>query len=106
MRKTYVLDPETRELVEKKHYYQTQGAYIQGDMEPIISPIDGSVITSRSKFRSHNAKHGVVPYEEFGDAFFERKARERQSRLEGVTPQQKRERIEALKYAFEKHSRR
>jgi hypothetical protein len=103
MRKTYVLDPETRELVEKKHYYQAQGAYIQGDIESIVSSIDGSVITSRSKLRSHNAKHGVVPYEEFGDAYFQRKAQERQRLLNGATPQQRRERTEALIHAFEKH---
>lgn len=28
--------------------------------EPIISPIDKSVITSRSQLREHNARHGVA----------------------------------------------
>lgn len=105
MRKTYVLDPVTRELVEKKHYRKIEGAYIIGDIEPIISPIDGSVIGSRSKYREHNEKHGVVPYEEFGDKWFEKKRTERIANQNVNTPAHRRDRIEALKHAFEKHRR-
>jgi hypothetical protein len=106
MRKTYVLDPITRELVEKKYFYTPQASYIQGDIEPVISPVDGTIIGSRSKLREHNAKNGVVPYEEFGDAYFAKAKAERWKRAQGQTPQDKKERIEALKYAYEKHSRR
>ena len=106
MRKTYVLDPVTRELVEKKEYYRAQYSYIQGDIEPVVSPIDGSVISSRSKLREHNARHNVVPYEEFGDKWFEKKSVERYHKMTGQTKQDKMERIEALKYAIDKHSRR
>ena len=105
MRKTYVLDPVTRELVEKKDFHKAHGAYIIGDIEPIISPIDGSIIGSRSKYREHNEKHGVVPYEEFGDKWFEKKAKERIENLNLSSSRERKERIEALKYAFDKHRR-
>jgi hypothetical protein len=41
------------------------GAYIQGDVQSFISPVDGSVITDRRQLREHNAKNGVVNFHEF-----------------------------------------
>jgi len=106
MKKTYVLDQVTRELVEKRYSYTPQTSYIQGDIEPTVSPVDGTIISSRSKLREHNVKNGVVPYEEFGDAYFARAKEERWKRSQGLTPQDKKDRIETLKYAYEKHSGR
>lgn len=34
---------------------------ILGDIEPFVSPIDGSVITGRAALRAHCQQHGVVP---------------------------------------------
>lgn len=32
---------------------------VMGDITPFVSPIDGDEITSRSKLRAHEQKHGV-----------------------------------------------
>ena len=34
---------------------------VLGDIEPFVSPIDGSVITGRASLRAHCKHHGVVP---------------------------------------------
>jgi len=41
-----------------------QSAYIMPDKQPYVSPMDGSLITSRSHHREHMRRHGV---EEAGD---------------------------------------
>lgn len=41
-------------------YYGDTSAYIMPDKSPYVSPMDGSLITSRSSHREHMRKHGVV----------------------------------------------
>jgi hypothetical protein len=70
-RKVFGHDGSTRTyvdgvLVEGTEPDNVEGsAFIMPDIEqfygkPIISPIDDSVITSRSQLREHNSRHGVA----------------------------------------------
>lgn len=64
-RKSYVQvkTPEGYKLVEKSEAYKfrsNKSATIMPDMKEMISPIDGEVITSRSAYRNHMKKHGVI----------------------------------------------
>jgi len=53
------------------------GAYIQGDIQSFVSPIDGTVISDRKQLREHNKRHGVVNAAEFSKEFYEGKAKDR-----------------------------
>jgi hypothetical protein len=59
------------------------GVAIHGDIEPFVSPLDGSVISDRKQYREHCKKHGVVPASEFSPEFYERKAKEREKHYTG-----------------------
>lgn len=45
---------------EERHLHERKSAMIMPDMEPMKSPIDGSIISSRSAYREHMKKHGVI----------------------------------------------
>ena len=63
-----------------------------GDMQPFISPIDGSIISGRASRREHMLKHGVVPTDEImGDV-----ARNRKRMLEGFKEKTKENIREAI----------
>ena len=53
-------------------------AFIQGDIEPFVSPLDGSVISDRKQMREHMQRHGVVHASEFSPDFYAEKRRERE----------------------------
>lgn len=58
MKRTYVyMDGE---LVEKRRDAKGQWHYIQGDIQPYKSMIDGSMITSRSQHRKHLKQHNCI----------------------------------------------
>lgn len=40
--------------------YRRRSAEIMPDIEPFKSPIDGTIISSRSKYRDHMKRHGVI----------------------------------------------
>lgn len=59
MRKTFIQDPKTGELVEKEKYYREPEIHqVMPDIQPYQSMIDGTMITSRSQHREHLKKHG------------------------------------------------
>jgi hypothetical protein len=54
---------------------------VHDDIQPFRSPIDGSLVTSRSQLRDHMGQHGVVPYDEVkGTKVEDRYAAERDKR--------------------------
>lgn len=58
-------DPKTHELIPIEEWYkrdnsEPSGVQIMGDIQPYVSMIDGSIITSRSKHRQHLKDHGCV----------------------------------------------
>lgn len=78
MKRTYVLNPLTNKFEEKHSRPRIDLHYVQDDVPPFVSPVDGSIVNSKSGLRNHNARNDVVNYQEFGDAHFERAAKERE----------------------------
>jgi hypothetical protein len=75
----------------------SSGAFIGGDIESFVSPIDGSVISDRKQLREHNKKHNVVNAAEFTPEFYAGKAKERADFYEGRTSRaETQERKEAI----------
>ena len=100
---TYVQDRETGELIEKGEWLERQAAkgqapLVMGDIDPYISTIDGSIIGSRSTHRRHLAQHGKVEIgtEDINRArtYFDRPPESKQ---------EKRQRLDAVIAACEKH---
>ena len=58
-------------------------AVVRGDIEPFVSPIDGSVISGRKAMRDHYKHHDVVPTAEFSPEFLEKKQKERERFYKG-----------------------
>ena len=46
--------------IDKQTAPKRQAAMVMGDIQPYISQIDGSVIESRSKHRTHLKEHGCI----------------------------------------------
>ena len=76
---------------------RAKSAFVPKELEQVVSPIDGSVMTCRGKLREHNKKHGVTDIRDYGNSYFEREAKERHNRLTGNTREAKAERIETIK---------
>ena len=96
---TYIQDPVTLKLVPKDQYHRREevnGPMIMPDIEPYQSMVDGSMITSRSKHRSHLKEHGCV---EVGSEPLENFTKPPPDNYD------RKETIEQLKHAFEKHRR-
>ena len=101
----YIQHPVTNKLVPADEVdwqrYATRSFNVMPDVEPFVSPIDQSVIGSRSALREHNKRHGVVNYHEF-DGYWEAKRAERISVYEGTHAPTKKDRINDIKTAIEK----
>lgn len=105
----WIQDPDTGKLIPAHEYtkprHRVRGPGISSfqilpDVEPFVSPIDGTVISSRSKLRQHNERHGVVNFHEF-DGVWEEKAAERRAFMDGTDKKAKADRIEDIKRAIE-----
>jgi len=101
-RKTYVY--QDGKMVEKHLARQKEynGLYILPDIQPFVSPITGEEITSRNKMQRHMKEHEVTRAEDYSPQYYEKAAQERERRLNFATPEDRQDRIEALKYALEK----
>jgi len=75
------------------------------DIEPFKSPVDGSIVTGRRSLREHNKRNDVTNAADFKETW-EKAAKEREKFYTGSSSYDRRDRIEALKYAVEKHTRR
>ena len=66
MRKTYIYDKESGEMVEKTHAHVAKHHYIIPDIKEyqVVGPEYGKVITSRSRHREYLKRHELV---EVGD---------------------------------------
>lgn len=58
MKRTYVY--ENGKMVEKFRSKRDQHHYVQDDIKPYKSMIDGSTISSRSQHRRHLKRHGCI----------------------------------------------
>lgn len=87
----YRYDHSTQQVVEivESRGGPRKGAFFMPDIKEFVSPIDGEVITSRSKLRAHERRHGVRQAGDFkpGELIAAEKKRVEQSRPtdKGVT---------------------
>lgn len=103
MRKRYIQDPVTLKLVPAELYRRQHSAhYVQEEIKPFWSPVDGSMITSRKELREHNARNGVVNAEGIGEVH--RRRQEINKSIQEGTYDRKR-RVDAVKFATEVHQR-
>ena len=63
---------------------EADGIAVHGAIEPFVSPIDGTVISGRKQYREHCKRHNVVPTEDFGTDYWNRKAKEREAIATGT----------------------
>tara|TARA_R110000744_G_scaffold262996_1_gene377476 strand:+ start:123 stop:458 length:336 start_codon:yes stop_codon:yes gene_type:complete len=97
MKRTYRQD-ETGKFVEVSRERDI-GVFIRDDIDPYVSPIDGSVISSRSVERQHNFRHGVS-----NDMDSLREKTQRRNEKPAETSQDRHERKLAIKDAIERVS--
>jgi hypothetical protein len=84
MSKSWIQHPETHELIPRDEYVRPSkvtSAFVQGDIESFVSPIDQTVISDRKHYREHCERHGVVPAQEFSTEWLTKRRKE----LEGET---------------------
>jgi len=63
VRKRYIQDPVTLELVPAEEYIprgRESAPYVLGDIEPYQSMITGEMITGRRQHREHLRQHGCI----------------------------------------------
>ncbi|MEE9365327.1 MAG: hypothetical protein V3W44_01445 [Dehalococcoidales bacterium] len=94
----YIQCLKTNKLIPAEEYYAPKQAAhaVHGDIEPFVSPIDGTAISDRKQYNEHCKRHNVVPAAEFTPEFYARKAKERADMYEGrrSTRQVQRDRME------------
>lgn len=74
------------------------------DIEPFVSPVDGTLITGRAALREHNKRHNVTNVADFKNEWAN-KAKERERMLSGDRGFDAKRRKEAIIRAVNKHWR-
>jgi hypothetical protein len=76
MRKRYIQDPKTLELVPADEYVRAEvdAPMVMPDIQPYRSQIDGSIINSRSTHKAHLRANGCI---EVGDQVHHLKPKEK-----------------------------
>ena len=82
---------------QKKEEHKASGITIISDIEPFKSPIDGSMITTRSQRDAHFKQHNITDSRDYSSEFIAKRSRERDDRLLGRTPEDKQARVELIK---------
>jgi len=100
----WIQDPITHKLVPRDQYVRpsTKTHDIQPDIAPFISPIDKSVISSRSQLREHNKKHNVTNASDYSPEFLARR-RAQVNDTKSATLERKRTIYEAWNRAESNH---
>lgn len=70
-------DSKTGKLIPIDDAAREASGLRPAEFEPFVSPIDGTVISTRKQRDEHCKRHNVVPAQEFTPEYYERKARER-----------------------------
>lgn len=106
MRKRYRWNPETQrqELIAQSEGYRS-GLIIMPDIPDFVSPVDGRIVHGRKGLREHNKELEVTNAADFTETW-KKAAQERARFFQGDKSYDRASRIEALKEAYEKHTRR
>lgn len=105
MRKRYRWNPETLRQEPIDETPGSGGVVVMPDIEPFVSPVDGTVITGRKALREHNRRHGVTNAADFKE-HWKSAAKKRERFYSGDASYDRERRVEHLKNAYEKHFRR
>ena len=106
-KQTWVQCPVTHKLILKDQYVRPadpKSAMVVKGFDAFKSPVDGSVISCNSKLRDHNKRHGVTNVQDYGQAYFDKRGREKNREMLGQTRQAKQERVNTIKSAMYKHN--
>lgn len=87
-------------MVEVGAVVAERAGMIMGDIEPFISPVDGSVISSRSVLRQHMKQHGLAHTDDYANTW-EKSKQARADYLAGKTNPGSKRRISQLSDSFE-----
>ena len=103
-RQTWVQHPITGKLIPKDEYVRPEShtAYIQGNIDSFVSPIDGRVIGDRKHLRDHNREHGVTNSADYSHDFMLKRSGERIERMTGQTKEDKQHRKEIIAKQLER----
>lgn len=75
------------------------------DLEPFVSPVDGTVVTGRAALREHDKRNGVTNVADYKNEW-ENRGTERAAFYSGDQKYDRERRREAIIRAVEKHERR
>ena len=94
----WIQDPKTGKLVPQDQYHGTEPnrLYVLGDIQPFVSPIDGTLISSRSKLRDHNNRHGVTNSSDYSPEFLAKRKKARDDEITGNTKKAQQERRQLI----------
>lgn len=104
MRRRYRYNPETKEMEETTDAGVAERfGLIIGDIEPFISPVDGTRISSRSHLREYMRQHGLAHTEDYNKpgGFWEKKRQARADYLAGKSNPDSNRRKQQMSDAFE-----
>lgn len=101
-RRTYRYDPDTKQMVEVTPTRRIPNGVFEDNF---VSPVDGSVITSQRKLNEHNAKNGVMQVTSEVESHWKEQEKKKADFYTRQT-MQRGDRIEALKHAWDVHTRR
>ena len=102
----FIQHPVTVNLIPAVDYVRpdtNESAYVMGDLEGFVSPIDRTLLDDRGKLMRHNKKHGVTNSADYSPAHFDKKQKAMKNEREGNTPQAKQERVELIKRSMQEH---
>lgn len=104
MRRKYVYDESTGEMVEVTMMGEkSRQHFIQPDIQPFVSPADGTIIKSRQHLRSYMKRNNLAHYDDFKDTQGAR-IREREKFHQGTDRKSVEQRRQAISDSFE-HNR-
>lgn len=85
----WIQHPVTHKLIPADEYVRpaNSSAVVHDDIGPFVSPVDGSVIGSRTDLREHNLRNNVVQHLEMGTNTDAVKRREAHFKGERTTSQ-------------------
>ena len=102
MRRRYVYDPDLGGMMEVGIDRKLRSHMIQPDIEPFVSPVDGTVIKSRNHLRKYMSANNLAHADDFKETW-NRKREDRSKFLNGARDRKSIEqRISSLKDSFER----
>lgn len=84
MRKTYVYDPISKEMVEKGYAAVERGILVVSDLPDFVSPVDRKVVRGRAGLREHDRRHGTTNIADFKETWAKAEAQRSAARSVGV----------------------